>query len=104
MPAAKTKAAKEAVDAALTPPTYAVTQDVVYASTELLAGLGVDGSIPTAVDDATAVLAHIRRVPWTTHTALVSWANQAFPQDPVDRLNAAVSLLRQVGLIASIGG
>ena len=103
MPAAKTKAAKDAVDAALTP-TDAAAQDAVYASTDLLATLGVDGSIPTALDDATAVLAHVRRVPWTTHAALVAWANSAFLENPVDRLNAAVSLLTQASLIGRLGG
>lgn len=75
----------------------------MYASVDYLASMGVTDS--AQMRDAAAVYAQINSRPWMTQDDLVGWANQTW-QDAasgVDRLNAAVALLRKMGKVESLG-
>jgi hypothetical protein len=58
------------------------------------------------LDDAWAIYSQIETQPWITRTELAQWATTSWhagASGGVDRLNAALSMLKSMGCIFSLG-
>lgn len=89
-----------------TPSPVPTTPPQMVISAAQVAALGLDPATAVAqLADANLVYSQVNASPWVSRDSLVSWANKALAggDGPVNRLNAALALLRQMGLAFQVG-